>query len=104
MDGGPAAKEPTMRGYTMVWAGLLAIVAAEAALTYSHPATGALVTGLLLLAFLEAGIGLLYFMHLRYERRILFWSIVPVLIFVFLFMDHIWPDALRVLHMGPPAP
>ncbi|HTY05446.1 MAG TPA: cytochrome C oxidase subunit IV family protein [Gemmatimonadales bacterium] len=97
-------KEPTLRGYTMVWAGLIAIVAVEAALTYAHLSTGTLLACLLALAFLEAAIGLLYFMHLRYERSILFWSIVPIMVFVFLFMDHIWPDALRLLHMRPPAP
>jgi len=104
MDGGAQLKEPTLKGYTAVWAGLVAIVAVEAVLAYSHLSTGTLLACLLVLAFIEATIGLLYFMHLKYERSILFWSIVPVMVFVFLFMDHIWPDALRALHMRPPTP
>jgi len=104
MNGGTEMREPGMRLYTMVWVGLIAIVAVEAALTYAHLSTGALLASLLALALIEACIALLYFMHLKYERALLFWSIVPIMVFVFLFMDHIWPDALRLLHMRPPAP
>jgi F0F1-type ATP synthase membrane subunit b/b' len=40
----------------------------------------------------------MYFMHLKYERPNLFWSLIPVLLFVLFMMDHIWPDALRLAH------
>jgi cytochrome c oxidase subunit 4 len=89
-----------MRLYVAVWLGLLLIVAAEVALTYAGLSTRTLLAALLVLALVEAGLGLMYFMHLKYERRILFWSLIPALIFVFLMMNQFWSDAyrLRSLH------
>jgi cytochrome c oxidase subunit IV len=97
---GKAAPGPGMRLYLAVWLGLLLIVAAEVALTYAGLPTGTLLAALLVLAVLEAGLGLMYFMHLRYERRALFWSLIPGLIFVFIMMNQFWSDAhrLRSLH------
>lgn len=89
-----------MRLYVAIWLGLLLIVGAEVALTYAGLSAGTLLAALLALALMEAGLGVLYFMHLRYERRILFWSLIPALIFVFLMMNQFWSDAhrLRLLH------
>ena len=97
MDSTP---EPGMRLYVAVWLGLLLIVAAEVALTYAGLPTRSLLAALLVLALVEAGLGLMYFMHLKYERRTLFWSLIPALIFVFLMMNQFWSDAyrLRSLH------
>jgi cytochrome c oxidase subunit 4 len=91
---------PGMRLYVAVWLGLLLIVAAEVALTYAGLSTRTLLAALLVLALVEAGLGLMYFMHLKYERRTLFWSLIPALIFVFLMMNQFWSDAyrLRSLH------
>jgi cytochrome c oxidase subunit IV len=97
MDSTP---EPGMRLYVAVWLGLLLIVAAEVALTYGGLPTRTLLAALLVLALVEAGLAVMYFMHLKYERRTLFWSLIPALIFVFLMMNQFWSDAyrLRSLH------
>jgi cytochrome c oxidase subunit IV len=91
---------PGMRLYVAIWLGLLLIVGAEVALTYARLPTGTLLAALLFLALVEAAFGVMYFMHLRYERRALFWSLIPALIFVFIMMNQFWSDAhrLRSLH------
>ena len=94
--------EPGIKGYISIWVGLLCIVGIEAFLTTLKLSTHKLLASLLLLAFLEAGIALLYFMHLRYEKPNLFWSLVPAVIFVLFMMNHIWPDAYRVASMRLP--
>ena len=91
--------EPSMRLYVGIWIALLVIVGAEVGLTYMHFSAGAQLAALLALAFIEAGLGVLYFMHLRYERTILLVSIVPTLLFVLIMLDHLWPDALRLLRL-----
>jgi cytochrome c oxidase subunit IV len=91
--------EPGMNLYIMIWVALLVIVGAEVGLTYMHLSTGTQLAALLVLAFIEAGLGVMYFMHLKYERAILFWSLVPTLLFVLFMMDHLWPDALRLLRL-----
>ena len=98
MTGTQSAPGPSPKLYVIVWIGLLLIVGAEVALTYARLSVGIQLGGLLTLAVLEAGIALLYFMHLRYERPSLFWSLIPALVAVLILMDHFWPDAVRLLH------
>jgi cytochrome c oxidase subunit IV len=95
---------PGMKVYVVVWIGLILIVAVEVALTYARLPVGLQLSALLALAFLGAGIGLLYFMRLKYERAILFWSFIPALIVAMLLLDHIWPDAFRLMHQRLGAP
>jgi cytochrome c oxidase subunit 4 len=99
-----APRRPTMKLYVVVWIGLILIVGLEVFLTYEHLASGTLLASLLVLAFVEAGLGVMYFMHLKYERRSLFWSLIPYLLFALVMMDHFWPDAFRLMHQRLPAP
>lgn len=95
---------PRTQVYVIVWVGLILIVGTEVLLTYAHPPAGRLLALLLVLAFLGAALGLMYFMHLKYERRSLFWSLIPYLIFALFMLDHVWPDALRLMHQRLAAP
>ena len=95
------APEPGMRFYVMIWLGMVTLVGVEVALTLAHLPTNTLLTALLSLAALEAGVGVMYFMHLKFERRALFWSLIPALVFVLVMMNHLWPDAHRLFRMKP---
>ncbi len=99
-----SGRQPSMRLYVVVWVGLLLIVGVEVLLAYEHLAPGTLLGWLLVLAFLEAALGVMYFMHLKYERRSLFLSLIPYLLFALVMMDHFWPDALRLMRQRLPAP
>jgi len=96
-----STQQPGMRLYVTVWIGLVLIVAVEVALTMAHLPTNTLLAALLSLAVLEAGLGVMYFMHMKYERPVLFWSLIPTLVFVLVMMNHLWPDAHRLLRMQP---
>jgi len=87
---------PRTKVYVAVWISLLFIVAVEVGLAYAGLSAATLLAALLVLALLEAALGLMYFMHLKYERRILFWALIPGLMFVFFLMNQFWPDALRL--------
>jgi cytochrome c oxidase subunit IV len=86
--------------YVGVWIGLNVIMLVEVFLTYQHMEPQRLLACLLVLAFVEAGIGIAYFMHMKYESRHLFWSLVPITIFVLFMLDEIWPDAFRLARMS----
>jgi len=94
--------EPGMKEYIAIWVGSLCIVGIETFLTSMNLSTHGLLAALLILAVIEAGIALLYFMHLRYEKPNLFWSLVPAVIFVLFMMNHIWPDAYRMVNLRVP--
>jgi len=93
-----------MKRYVVVWFALLAIVTVEVVVTLAHPPTGLLLAGLLLLALIEAGLGLLYFMHLKYERRSFMWSVILAVVIAVVLMDHFWLDAFRLLHQRISTP
>lgn len=97
-----AKHEPTMAGYIGIWIGLLCIVGIEVFLTLMKLPAHDLLVWLLILAFIEATVGLLYFMHLKYERHLLLWTFVPAVVFVLFMMNHIWPDAFRMITMKVP--
>jgi heme/copper-type cytochrome/quinol oxidase subunit 4 len=94
--------QPGMKEYITIWIGLLCIVGIETFLTTLQLSTHRLLAALLVLSFIEAGIALLYFMHLKYEKPNLFWSLVPAVIFVLFMMNHLWPDAYRMLSLRVP--
>lgn len=96
MAGDTTTHEPRLRVYVTVWICLLGIVAIEVALTRAGLPAGTLVLALLALAIIEAAIGVMYFMHLRYERRLLFWCLIPALVFVLVMMNQFWSDAHRL--------
>ncbi len=98
-----SSPSPGMSLYVVLWAGMLGIVLVEVLLTYAGLRPLALTISLLALALIEAAVALLYFMHLKYERRILFWSLIPALVFVLVMFDHFWPDAFRLTSMRMPA-
>jgi len=93
-------ESPPMKLYVGIWIGLLCIPGVEVFLTYRGFSTHALLALLLILAFIEAGIALLYFMHLKYDRPILLWSFVLSVLFVLLMMNQLWPDAYRMVSLG----
>ena len=72
MAGMEANRNPGMKFYLIVWNGLLYIAGAEVFLTYWGLSTRVLLAVLLTLAFVEAGLGLLYFMHLKFEGKLIY--------------------------------
>jgi cytochrome c oxidase subunit IV len=103
MSSAESDRSPGLRFYVILWAGLLGIVLVEVLLTYAGLRPLALTISLIALALIEASVALLYFMHLKYERPILLWSLIPALVFVLVMFDHLWPDAFRVTSMRMPV-
>ncbi|MGC2719044.1 MAG: cytochrome C oxidase subunit IV family protein [Candidatus Acidiferrales bacterium] len=95
-----ATDGPAMKSSIGIWIGLLSIAGFEVFLTYRQFSTHELLAALLLLAILEATLGLLYFMHLKFERPVMMWSFFVSVVFVLLMMNHLWPDAHRMLKIG----
>lgn len=95
----PAGPGPGMKLYLTIWVGLLVIVAAEVLLTYAGVSRGDLLLGLLLLALLEAALGYLFFMHMKWESRVLLWSMVGYLALACFMLNHIWRDAARMVSL-----
>jgi len=92
-------RELTMSSYVGIGVGLMLIVGIEVMLTYRHLSPGTLLFSLLSLASLEGFIAIMYLMHVKYERPILFWTIFPATLFVLGFLCYLFPDAFRMYSM-----
>lgn len=92
--------EPSLKFYLGLWVAMICIVGLEVLVTYRGLPKDVFVGLLLLLAVIEAGIAVLYFMHMKYEAPSLFWTVVPMTIFALLMLDQIWPDALRLARLN----
>jgi len=92
--------ELSMGSYAGIVIGLMIIVGIEVLLTYRHLPVRTLLASLLCLACLEAFVGILYLMHVKYESRLLFWTIFPATLFVLILLNYLWPDAYRMARMS----
>jgi heme/copper-type cytochrome/quinol oxidase subunit 4 len=93
-------QEPSMSSYARIVIGLMVIVGIEVVLTYQHLSVRTLLFSLLCLACLEAFVGIMYLMHVKYESRLLFWTIFPATLFVLVLLNYLWPDAYRMARMA----
>ena len=92
------------RLYLTVWAALLGMTVIEVVLAYIQFATGPMLIMLMGLSLIKAGLIIAYFMHLRFERVSLFWTLVPMLVLVICLLFVFFPDSFRAFELRFPLP
>jgi cytochrome c oxidase subunit IV len=90
-----------IRKYLPVYFTLLCISGIEFFVAYQHLSMRTLVAVLLILAMCSAALAVMFFMHLAEERRGLFLTLIPAIVFVLLMMNMIWADGYRLRHLKP---
>jgi caa(3)-type oxidase subunit IV len=93
----------TLATDVVVYLCLLGISGLQILLAYSGSPGKGLVARLLLVAALQAGIAVLFFMHLRSERRSLVVFVAIFTLFVLAAMQYGWSDSFRLVHGVPYA-
>jgi len=91
------AKKPFM----IVWVVLLVLTAVEVFLAYQELDLRVMLVILMTLSIVKAGLIISYFMHLRYDRPSLAWTLMPALVFVIVMMFVVFPDSVRLYYMRP---
>jgi caa(3)-type oxidase subunit IV len=86
--------------YLVVYVCILAIAALQFVIAYSNASLSQMFVRMSFLAVVEAGLALLFFMHLS-ENRGLRWFVLIFTIAVILGMQYGWTDSFR-LHFGAP--
>jgi cytochrome c oxidase subunit 4 len=99
----PAAtsNENSIKPFVGVWLAVIAVNLAELLVAWKMPDTRVLFGILMTLGLVAAGLVMAFFMHLKYERRSLVLSLVPVLIFVLFMTIEMFPDSSRLHKMHP---
>jgi cytochrome c oxidase subunit 4 len=83
-----------------VWGALLLMTAVEVYLAYIHLEAVKMLTILLGLSVVKAGLIISYFMHLKYESTRMKVMLMASLIACLCLMSAFFPDALRILRLG----
>ncbi len=81
--------------FVRVWVFLLVLTAVEVWLAYVHASPALMLGALLGLSILKTIYIIGYFMHMRYERRLLRWALFPPVILMILALLFLLPDAAR---------
>jgi len=91
-----ASSGDSMNWFIKVWIALLVLTAIEVYLGYKQLELHLMIAILMGISILKSALIVGYFMHLRYERRSLFLTLIPALIFIFAMMSVLFPDSIRL--------
>jgi len=98
----PAARYTDPLGkYVAIYVCILILASAQFVIAYSHLDTTAMFARMLFVALAEAGLALMFFMHLWAEKRGFFVFVVVFTGFVLLAMQYGWTDSYR-MEVGAP--
>jgi len=98
----PAARYTDPLGkYVAIYVCILILAGAQFVIAYSHLDTTAMFARMLFVALAEAGLALMFFMHLWAEKRGFFLFVVVFTGFVLLAMQYGWTDSYR-MEVGAP--
>ena len=92
----------TTKLFMTVWVGLLVLTAIEVFLAYEHLNVVVMLTVLLGLSFVKAGMIIAYFMHLRFDGKAFAWTLLPMWIMCTLLLLVSFPDSFELIHRGWP--
>ena len=85
----------------VVWVSLLVLTGTEVFLAYQNLELKLMLIILMTLSIIKASLIIAYFMHLRFERASLAWTLMPALVFVIVMMFMAFPDSVRLYEMTP---
>ena len=100
--GGAAQYADSLTKYFVVYAIILVIAALQFVVAYSHLDGSQMFLRMLSLAIVEAGLAVMFFMHLASERRSFVWFVGVFTICVLLAMQYGWTDSFR-MELGVPG-
>jgi caa(3)-type oxidase subunit IV len=83
-----------------VWVALLVMTAIEVYLTYQNLQPVRMLTILMGLSLIKAGLIIGYFMHMKFEVSRMKWLTMASLVVCLALMMIFFPDALRILSLG----
>ena len=99
-----AQKSGGIGKYLITYLCILAIAALQFVVAYSHVDTSQMILRFLSLAIVEAGLAVMFFMHLWTEKRSFLIAVAVVTIFVLLGLQFSWPDSIRMANGAPNSP
>ena len=99
----PAKYTDPLGRYLLIYVCILILAAAQFFIAYTHIDTEGMFARMLFVAIAEAGLAVLFFMHLWAEKRGFLMFVLVFTIFVTLAMQYGWTDSNRMESGAPYA-
>jgi heme/copper-type cytochrome/quinol oxidase subunit 4 len=96
-----AHKDGGMGKDVAVYICILALAAIQFVIAYQNIDGAQMFVRMLIVAVVEAGLALLFFMHLWSEKRVFLWASGIITVFVLLAMQYGWTDSFRISNGVP---
>jgi cytochrome c oxidase subunit 4 len=93
--------QSSLTTYLAVYVVILVISGLQILIAYENIDAYRIFIRMLLLAIIQAGLAVTFFMHMRSEKRTLALFLLPAAVFVLAMMNMIWSDSFRLLNMRP---
>src|SRR5579885_1430945 len=90
--------------YLIIYVCILAIAGVQFVVAYQNIDTSQMLLRMLSLAIVEAGLAIMFFMHLWTEKRIFLLAVAIITLFVLASLQFSWPDSSRMLTGVPNSP
>jgi caa(3)-type oxidase subunit IV len=87
----------------IIYGCILLLAGLQFVIAYQHADARAILVRMLIVALIEAGLAVLFFMHLGSEDRKFRYSVAFIAIFVLLAMQYSWTDSFRMLRGHAPG-
>lgn len=94
--GGAATYGGSFTKFIVVYACILGLAALQFLIAYSHLDKGQMFGRMTLVALAEAGLGIMFFMHLGSEKRNFAVCVAIITLFVLAAMQYSWTDSYRM--------
>ncbi|HXZ40690.1 MAG TPA: cytochrome C oxidase subunit IV family protein [Terriglobales bacterium] len=85
----------------VVYLCILALAAIQFVIAYQNINGDQMFVRMLIVALVEAGLALLFFMHLWSEKRAFMWASGIITVFVLFALQYGWTDSFRISHGVP---
>jgi len=103
-DAEPVHFEGSTKLFGAVLLGLLVLTVVEVALAYVDVGLKLMLTILIGLSVIKAGLIMAYFMHLKFERQSLVMALIPALVVCICLLFVFFPDGFRLRNVRPESP
>ena len=99
--GGAASYADSLTRYLIVYVCILFLAGLQFVIAYEHIDVGAMIFRMFAIALIEAGLAIVFFMHMGSEKRTFVTWVALVTIFVFAALQYSWTDSYRMERDAP---
>jgi caa(3)-type oxidase subunit IV len=99
--GGAASYADKLSKYLIVYVCILLLAGLQFVIAYQHIDVGTMIFRMFAIALLEAGLAVVFFMHLGSENRLFVTWVAIVTLFVFAALQYSWTDSYRMERNAP---